>query len=49
MLNENSCTNILFLLGSTDGQSSTSSPLSGSHTKDKSSSIDLEWEHEEGK
>jgi len=38
-----------FLLGSTDGQSSTSSPLSGPHTKDKSSSIDLEWEHEEGK
>lgn len=34
--------------GSTDGQSSTSSPLSGPHTKDKSSSIDLEWEHEEG-
>lgn len=34
--------------GSTDGQSSTSSPLSGTQTKDKSSSIDLEWEHEEG-
>lgn len=33
--------------GSTDGQSSTSS-LSGTQTKDKSSSIDLEWEHEEG-
>ncbi|XP_052069346.1 AP-1 complex-associated regulatory protein-like [Mytilus californianus] len=33
--------------GSTDGHSSTSS-LSGTQTKDKSSSIDLEWEHEEG-